>query len=203
MCRQLPSIFTPIIAPLIMNWSGAMKKVRTSIRQVVERRMREIDPAPHSLPKCKIDRLTQQVGALFFASSHQIRMALVYAIYSLCTHPEYVEPLRSEIMDMIHPESNGYFPNDEQRQLRKEFRTKYTDVSAQCPYWESTKKPCPRRWYVSDTLKLALVHLIMNYEVKLADEETPRSFFWTAALVPRLSTRILVRKREHTEYTKE
>lgn len=43
-------------------------------------------------------------------------------------NPEHFDPFR-------------YFPNEEQRQLRKDFRTKYTDVSVEFPYWGSTKKP--------------------------------------------------------------
>ena len=43
---------------------------------------------------------------------------------------------------------------------------------------------------------MILVHLLMNYEFKLADDDAPRVFTWTTALVPRFSTKLLVSRRE-------
>jgi hypothetical protein len=53
----------------------------------------------------------------------------------------------------------------------------------------------PGRWYVSDTLMQALIYLIAEYDFKLADKAAPQSFLWTTAMVPRLSTMILMKKR--------
>lgn len=53
----------------------------------------------------------------------------------------------------------------------------------------------PGRWYVSDALKLALIHLMNEYDFKLEKEEAPRSFIWTTAILPRPSTMILMKAR--------
>lgn len=281
-CRQLPSVFTPLVAPAIMAWSGSMKKVAAAVREVVVERLEEMTSLPYHKVKhmdClqwviessntpaqrTVERLTQQIGALFFASSHQMPMALVYAIYSLCDHPEYIEQLQQEIADNMssdvedsfknmhlldaflresarlnpldalsiqrkvlspftlpsgghipagnlvaipqqavlqnpeyypnpsHFDPYRYFPN-QTRKRHQDVTTRYTDVSHSFPYWGSPRKPCPGRWYVSEMLKLALVHLITEYDFKLEDSR-PRSFNWTTAVVPRMRTQILLRKK--------
>ncbi|KAF2244930.1 cytochrome P450 [Trematosphaeria pertusa] len=224
----------------------------------------------HTDAQRTIERLVQQAGAIFFASSHQMPMALVYAIYSLCAHSEYVELLRTEATRKLDPKAdnpfkhmvlldaflresarlnpldalsiqrkvmqpfvlpsgaqipvgnliavpqqavlrNGEIYHDPEsfnpfRYLSAEgklhhggFTTRYTDVNSAYPYWGSPRKPCPGRWYVSETMKLALLHLIFNYDFKLAKERSPRSFFWTTALVPRMDTRVLLKERETTK----
>jgi hypothetical protein len=57
----------------------------------------------------------------------------------------------------------------------------------------------PGRWYVSLTLKQVIVHLVMNFDLKIEDEKTSRYFFWTTAIVPRPNTRILLRRRENVD----
>ena len=57
----------------------------------------------------------------------------------------------------------------------------------------------PGRWYVVKALKMILAHLLINYDFKLADSRSPRSFTWTTALVPRFGTKLLVRRRKDEE----
>ncbi|KAL4738632.1 cytochrome P450 [Aspergillus similis] len=221
-------------------------------------------------------RLVQQTIALMFASAHQIPMALAYAIYDLCVHPQYISPLRQEIdharrtkafkdqfnhmplMDSFLKESARLSPLDAlsiqrlarvpysfpdngphvpagnlvavpQEAVMKDplnyveaevfdgFRfvvtdgsvdqedamprpcPKFTDVSWKSPYWGSEKKPVlafnthsPGRWYVSSILKQILTNLIMDYDFKLAHENTPRSFIWTTAIIPHFKTTPLI-----------
>jgi hypothetical protein len=59
----------------------------------------------------------------------------------------------------------------------------------------------PARWYVSQSLKMILVHLLENYDFKLADPRAPRTFFWTTAVVPRASTALLIRPRGTAHHT--
>jgi len=54
----------------------------------------------------------------------------------------------------------------------------------------------PGRWYASHTLKQAVVHLVTEYDMKLEAPNSSRSFFWTTAIVPRPSTRFLIKRRE-------
>lgn len=93
-----------------------------------------------------------------------------------------------------HFDPYRYSPNKNRKEYQG-FTTRFTDVSLAYPFWGSPRKPCPGRWYVADTLKLALIHLINNYEFKLEKEDAPCSFFWTTAIVPRRDTMILMKPR--------
>ncbi len=42
---------------------------------------------------------------------------------------------------------------------------------------------------------MMLMHLLVNYDIKLADPAAPRSFVYTTTMVPRTSTKILLRAR--------
>ncbi|KAF2691972.1 cytochrome P450 [Lentithecium fluviatile CBS 122367] len=281
-CRQLPSIFTPLIAPMVMNWSGAMREVGASIKEVVQARLYQqkfeakdtldciqwIIQSSRTEAQRSLERLVQQTGALFFASSHQMPMAFVYAIYSLCIYPKYIDLLRQEAAEKFNPEKKDplkplvlleaflresarlnpldalsiqrkvlqpfqlpsgaripagnlvavpqqavlrnehlypepesfnpfrYLPQDKNSQ-GDEPTIRYTDVTSSFPYWGSTRKPCPGRWYVSETMKLAILHLITNYDIRLEGDKVPRSFFWTTALVPRMDAKILLKKLQN------
>src|SRR4051812_33829766 len=99
-------------------------------------------------------------------------------------------------------------------QKKSQATEKFTDVNYSYPYWGSPRKAwsvsfcldddyfgelkvfSPGRWYVSSVLKQAMVHLYMNYDFRLADKNAPKTFFWTTAIVPRLRTQILLKRRE-------
>ncbi|KAB8238151.1 cytochrome P450 [Aspergillus alliaceus] len=279
LCRHLPSILVPLVAPVMMHWSGAMHRINCSITADIEKRVAENQNAPYDCiqwvmesskteAQRSVARLTQQMFGILFASAHQMTMALVYAMFDLCLHPEYIEPLRKEIkrvrrttnfsdhfdhlplldsflresarlnaldaltmqrmalspytfadgthvpagnlvavpqaavmQDSRHyaepTEFNAYrfVAVDETDGTMRAF-PKYTDVRWDYPYWGSSKRACPGRWYVSRTLKQILAHLVMNYDIKLANEDAPRSFVWTTAVVPRSSTKLMLRPRK-------
>ncbi|KAL1961857.1 hypothetical protein VTN77DRAFT_981 [Rasamsonia byssochlamydoides] len=113
-CRHIPSLLVPIVATVMMGWSGAMKKVASFVTPLVEERLRQennskdskqkpqdciqwIIDSSHTPRQRTVSRLVQQAIAILFASAHQMPMGLVYAIYNLCIHPEYIAPLREEI----------------------------------------------------------------------------------------------------------
>ncbi|KAF2242509.1 cytochrome P450 [Trematosphaeria pertusa] len=282
-CRQLPPMFTPIIATTLMRWSGAMDKVANFIRPVVEERMRTpskessnatsyndciqwtIDSS-HTPAQRATPRLVAQIIGILLASSHQMSMVLVYIIYALCDHPEYIEPLRKEIVEAVNKNSKDplkemhlldsfltetsrlyppdaltvqrkvkkpftlpsgaviptgnliavpvlaqarnpeVFPNPEtfdgRRFLLKDGQTKdkdavsrFTDVRYSFSFWGAPRKGCPGRWYVSETLKQAMVHLLANYDFELEDEHASRFMYWTTAIFPRPARRILLKER--------
>ncbi|KAH6669837.1 cytochrome P450 [Halenospora varia] len=116
-CRQIPHFLVRFVAPTIMNWSGAMDRVAEFLRALIETRLKELEQqdkisvthvsfrldcvqwiinCSHGQKQRSLHRLVQQTIALLFASAHQMPMALVYAIYSACLHPEFIEPLRQE-----------------------------------------------------------------------------------------------------------
>ncbi|GLA89733.1 hypothetical protein AtubIFM56815_004221 [Aspergillus tubingensis] len=244
LCRHLPSFLVPLVAPAMMRWSGAMHFIGRAVTAEVEDRVKSNSTSQDPSP------------------------ALVYAMYDLCLHPEFIEPLREEIeharsvtsyedhfdrlplMDSFLRESARLSPLDALSIQRvalspytfadgthvptgnlvavpqeaimqdpehypdpKKFDPyrflavdeadgsvrafpKYTDVHWNYPFWGSAKKACPGRWFVSRTLKQVLSHVIMEYDVKLADENASRTFVWTTAIVPRSSTKLMLRARE-------
>ncbi|KAF2188051.1 cytochrome P450 [Zopfia rhizophila CBS 207.26] len=276
--RQLSSFLTAIVAPAIMRFRGNMRKLAGYIGPVLERRLREekdgVDlskkymdciqwtvDSSRTAPQREINRLIARVIGILLASSHQMSMSLVYDICTLYDNPEYIEPLRKEIREALHNNSNDPFkemhlldsfllevarlnPPDAltvQRKVMKPFKlpsgayipagnlvavpmqalarnkdiypdpdrfdgrrffnanakkgengpvTKFTDVSYAYPYWGSPRKS----WL--QTIKQSLVHLLLNYDFKLEDEKAPRFYNWTTAIVPRFSTRLLLKKRE-------
>ncbi|KAE8423668.1 cytochrome P450 [Aspergillus pseudocaelatus] len=285
LCRHLPSMLVPLVAPAMMGWSGAMHRIDRSLTAEIKKRAAESHNAPADTSRrhdCiqwvlqssktsaqkTVVRMTQQIFGILFASAHQMSMALVYAMLDLCLHPEYIKPLREEIEHVRNTTSfAGHFDHlplldsflresarlnaldaltiqrmalspytfadgtqvpagnlvavpqaavmqdprhyadptefnpyrfvvvDETDGSMRAF-PRYTDVRWDYPYWGSSKRACPGRWYVSRTLKQILAHLIMDYDIKLADPKAPRSFIWTTAIVPRRSTVLMLRPRK-------
>ncbi|KAI4116607.1 MAG: hypothetical protein LQ345_003013 [Seirophora villosa] len=58
-------------------------------------------------------RLAQHVMGLMFGGAHQLPMLLSFAMYNLCKHPEYIEPLTKEIVATRNDSSSsGYEAHD-------------------------------------------------------------------------------------------
>ncbi|KAF2242992.1 cytochrome P450 [Trematosphaeria pertusa] len=286
--RQFPAFLTPIIAPAIMRWSGAMNKLVDLISPVVEERKRLQAAGVPDLSKKYADciqwtvessktpaqretpRLVAVLIGLLLASSHQMSLTLTYVLYALCDHPEYIIELRREIEEGFdaRPGSSNPFkklyllesfllevarlnPPDAlvvQRKVKKpillpsgafipannlvavpqqalarnsavfsnpdtfdgrrflpgndyiretEAVTKFTDVKYSYMFWGPPRKPCPGRWYVSHTLKAVVVHLLMNYDMKLEQKNAKKYFLWTTAILPRPTIGILLRKKKN------
>ena len=53
----------------------------------------------------------------------------------------------------------------------------------------------PGRFYVSIVAKMVLSHLIMNYDIKLANPDASQSLAWSYALIPHPMTRLLIRAK--------
>ncbi|KAM7213478.1 cytochrome P450 [Rhypophila decipiens] len=78
---------------------------------------------------------------------------------------------------------------------------KFTDAGYDWPIWGFGRETCPGRWYASLVMKLLLVHVLENYECKMAEpKETrsrwswPRYFFWRTGVVPSSRTVVQFRK---------
>ncbi|KAH8699442.1 cytochrome P450 [Phaeosphaeriaceae sp. PMI808] len=114
--RQIPKCLVPIVAKVFMAWSGAMHKVSSAVQTLVNQRMREkmfttkeknvekhldciewVMSCSHTPEQAHPVRIQQQMMALLFASTHQMQMALTWAIVDLCLHPEYTTLLRTEV----------------------------------------------------------------------------------------------------------
>ncbi|KAF2260655.1 cytochrome P450, partial [Lojkania enalia] len=118
--RQIPTCFVPVVAKVFMAWSGAMHKVSAAVQNLVNQRVREkmfttkdnkneehldctewVISCSHTPEQAHPTRIAQQMMALLFASTHQMQMALTWAIAELCLHPEYIMLLRSEITSIF------------------------------------------------------------------------------------------------------
>ncbi|KAF2469379.1 cytochrome P450 [Lindgomyces ingoldianus] len=124
-CRQLPSILTPVIAPLMMGYRRSMQKLADFITPVVNERIRRqltmdtsktyddciqwIIESSRTPAQRATKRLVGQTIGILMASSYQMSMTLVYVLYALCHHPEYIPPLRDEITRERHNQSEDPF----------------------------------------------------------------------------------------------
>lgn len=73
-------------------------------------------------------------------------------------------------------------------------RAWYVSVLASTQYVDQLCSS-PGRFYAAHTLKLMLSHILLRYDIKLADKSARRSFAWRATIVPREDTELLVQAR--------
>ncbi|KAE8375461.1 cytochrome P450 [Aspergillus bertholletiae] len=118
--RRLPKFLHPLVGPLLPSYWAIHKNLRTAKRiispMVRQRRAEEAkrDPnyeKPNDLLQWMMDGANQNDGQpdklahrqllLSLASIHTTTMAAAHCLYDLCHHPEYFEPLREEIQDVI------------------------------------------------------------------------------------------------------
>jgi cytochrome P450 len=115
--RQIPTSFVPFVSKIYMTWSGSMHRVTSRVQTLVNERIqraqfetqekqsqtRHLDGldwviSSSNTPEQKHPlRTAQQMMALLFASTHQMQMAVSWAILDLCLHPKYIDILRNEI----------------------------------------------------------------------------------------------------------
>ncbi|CAD6592998.1 MAG: hypothetical protein ASARMPREDX12_006647 [Alectoria sarmentosa] len=74
--------------------------------------------------------------------------------------------------------------------------TKFTDASKDFPIWGLGSKVCPGRYHSALVIKMALVHLIAEYEFRLQDEPTSYRWFWETFQMPYELSKVLIRKRQ-------
>ncbi|KAM0801452.1 cytochrome P450 [Usnea florida] len=74
-------------------------------------------------------------------------------------------------------------------------KSRLTHPSYEFPFWGSIQHACPARFYVSVIMKMILSHLILDYEIKLADPTARPFLIFGKVRLPNPFTTILVRKR--------
>ncbi|KAF1953539.1 cytochrome P450 [Byssothecium circinans] len=161
--------------------------------------------------------------ALRFSSTHQMQMAVTWAIVDLYLNPEYITLLRVEAMVPFTFSQGANVPAGNlvaipQREIMRDstrytspesfnpyrFMTdssteavsRYTDVNWDYTFWGSPHLPCPGRWYASYAMKHVLVHLLTTYDVELLNPQAKKCFTWTTAIVPKSNMCIRVSKRD-------
>ncbi|KAL9095069.1 MAG: hypothetical protein Q9165_002671 [Trypethelium subeluteriae] len=144
-------------------------------------------------------------------------------MYTLCKHPEYLQPLRDELLQSggvhlnhqnndlplldsflketgrLNPTFHGFrFASQGGDNAKSESR--FSHPSWRFPFWGSVKQACPARFYVADMSKMIIAHFIMNYDFKLARDNVPISFAWGPLRIPHPRMAFHVRKREDTKH---
>jgi cytochrome P450 len=111
--RMVPTWTHPVIARLL-PWGYRVKshrsKARVMIQSLMERRQKDLQAGSdveHTILGWMTDNaknseadyaeMTSRQLVLTLGSIHTTALALSHALYDLCAHPEYVQPLREEI----------------------------------------------------------------------------------------------------------
>ena len=55
----------------------------------------------------------------------------------------------------------------------------------------------PGRWHGALVIKMAIIHLVTNYDFRLEDEKAKTHFFWETFQMPYESTRVLFKRLEN------
>ncbi|KAL8830386.1 MAG: hypothetical protein Q9191_001463 [Dirinaria sp. TL-2023a] len=104
-----PQFLCPIIGWIIMKSTRVTQNVNKHLTALAARRLdnkvaKEQEPKDAvqwiigSRKKATAEEVAQQTLAYIFGSAYQMPMLISFAIYSLCKHPEYIQPLRTEIL---------------------------------------------------------------------------------------------------------
>ncbi|KAI9037576.1 putative cytochrome P450 [Aspergillus affinis] len=114
--RLMPRFLAPLVGRIISSRFRAQETVYNVLLRVVEERCRQrdmgklgheienhadciqwmLENSPHE-KSYSPTRIVHELIAIWFGSVHGLAMTLTFAIHDLCLHPEYVDPLRSEI----------------------------------------------------------------------------------------------------------
>ncbi|KAG5962100.1 hypothetical protein E4U56_003488 [Claviceps arundinis] len=109
--RVIPHILRPFIAPLLPSYRQLLRNV-SSARRIISSILRERETQVRNNSDQDIlqfmmehatgrertpENLAQRMLILSLASIHTTALTMTHAIYDLCAHPEYFEPLRQEM----------------------------------------------------------------------------------------------------------
>ncbi|KAI1390593.1 cytochrome P450 [Hypoxylon trugodes] len=115
--RVMPGFMKRFIGPYLGRRTDVQDAVFSMINDLVTRRLEEkklvesgeiSTPPPNDMIQWIIDtapaklgwgsrRITYETIAIWFGSVHALSATVTYALFDLCDHPEYVEPLRREV----------------------------------------------------------------------------------------------------------
>ena len=127
MLRMFPPFLHPFLARLMPSWYRAHGNIRAAekiigpeIRKRQEAMARgdyDLDEPPRDLMQWILessnekeadpDMMSLRMLVVGLAALHATSMAMSHAMYDLCQHPEYFEPLRNEILQVLR-EDGGW-----------------------------------------------------------------------------------------------
>ena len=76
-------------------------------------------------------------------------------------------------------------------------RFKFANLGSDSPGWGDGLQACPGRLFADNTLKIALTHLLLNYDLKLrpGEEKPKKGSMPNGSMLPDLKAKILFRAR--------
>ncbi|RDH30319.1 cytochrome P450 [Aspergillus welwitschiae] len=77
----------------------------------------------------------------------------------------------------------------------KDSSRKFADISENHLIWGYGSLACPGRHHAAFMIKMVVVHIVINYNLQLADAKAPRWWTWEDFRMPYASTRVLFSKR--------
>ncbi|THV54437.1 hypothetical protein BGAL_0026g00080 [Botrytis galanthina] len=106
--HRVPKILYSPISFVTMNLSSGRRKMRQFLTAEVQKRLEFETKGESNRKDClqwiietsggaSVEAIVVQLLAFVLGSSHQLPMLISFVLYSLCLHPEYIQPLREEI----------------------------------------------------------------------------------------------------------
>ncbi|KAF2756144.1 cytochrome P450 [Pseudovirgaria hyperparasitica] len=124
--RLVPKILRPLVAPLLPSFWGLKRNVsacRRIVGHIIQtRRDLEAQSGPgYQRPndvlqwmmdaantrEAEVGNLCQRVLVLSLSSIHTTALTMSQALYDLCAHPEFLEPIRAEVVQVLQ-EDGGW-----------------------------------------------------------------------------------------------
>jgi cytochrome P450 len=115
--RLMPKVLAPFLGKMFSSDPNTQEIWHNTLRDIVEHRLAtQIRGKDGSLPSDRLcdvvqwiietapkeqnwsaSRITHEVMALWFGAIHALSISTTFALFALCSHPEYAEPLRAEL----------------------------------------------------------------------------------------------------------
>jgi cytochrome P450 len=284
--NRFPKILKPLIGRFLRNVPDRINRTIAFIQPIVEDRLKKEQEFGVDWPDKPNDLITWLLEAgegeqrsvrsiairtlgINFAAIHTTTMAFTNILYDLAANPQYAEPMRQEVLEVIasdgwtkvsqgkmrrvdsfvkESQRMGISTLNIQRRIMKDFTfsngvtvpagvnvvtaaeavhfdeanyiepdafdgfrfsnirdedgegTKHQTVSLTPDFvvFGTGRHACPGRFFAVNELKTMLAHVLLNYDVKLADGKRPENIWYQAQSTPNPFANVLFRKRATT-----
>jgi cytochrome P450 len=88
---------------------------------------------------------------------------------------------------------------------QNENRFKFATLGSDTPNWGDGTQACPGRWFADNSIKIAITHLLLNYDFKLrpGEDKPQKNFMPNGTLMPDLWAKVLFKSRNLNNKAKE
>ncbi|KAG6040947.1 hypothetical protein E4U41_006538 [Claviceps citrina] len=239
--RIFPHVLRPFVAPLLPSYRQLLRNV-SSARRIICSILRSRESQAETVRNSDQDvlqfmtesatgrerapeNLAQRMLILSLASIHTTAITMTHAMYDLCAHPEYLEPLRQEMADVLADggwqkttlnrlykldsllkESQRFHPVFLQFDAFRYSKIRQQPEAASKHLFSMTdcsnmafgygKYACPGRFYASNEMKLVLTSLLLRYDFKFPNgKRRPQNITIDSDMFPDPGARLCVRIR--------